>query len=74
MTIYIIKRDKNKAYYEERRRMIVNGKAIKIIGIAASVVGVLATLAGNWAGEKQQDAKIADKVAKALADQTKGES
>lgn len=54
--------------------MLVNGKAIKIIGIAATALGVLATLAGNWAGEKQQDAKIADKVAKALADQTKGES
>ena len=45
----------------------MNGKAIKIIGIAASVVGAVATLAGNWAGEKQQDAKIAEKVAEALA-------
>lgn len=45
----------------------MNGKAIKIIGIAASVVGAAATLAANWAGEKQQDAKIAEKVAEAVA-------
>ena len=45
----------------------MNGKAIKIVGIAASVVGAVATLAGNWAGEKQQDAKIAEKVAEVIA-------
>lgn len=42
-------------------------KAIKIIGIAASVLGAAATMVCNWAGEKQQDAKIAEKVAEALA-------
>ena len=52
----------------------MNGKAIKIIGIATSVVGAVATLVGNWAGEKQQDAKIAEKVAEALAEATKKES
>lgn len=45
----------------------MNVKAVKLIGIAASVVGAVAALAGNWAGEKQQDAKIAEKVAEALA-------
>jgi hypothetical protein len=40
--------------------------AIKIIGAVASLVGVGATLAGNWAGSKQQEAKIAEEVAKAL--------
>lgn len=40
---------------------------IKVVGITASIVGVVATLAGNWAGEKQQEAKIAEKVAEALA-------
>lgn len=40
---------------------------IKVVGIAASIVGVVATLAGNWASEKQQEAKIAEKVAEALA-------
>ena len=39
---------------------------IKIAGIAASVIGTAATLVGNWAGEKQQDAKIAEKVAEAV--------
>lgn len=45
----------------------MNIKAVKAIGIAASVVGAVATLAANWAGEKQQDAKIAEKVAEALS-------
>lgn len=54
--------------------MKLNGTAIKVIGIAASVVGAVATLAGNWAGEKQQEAKIAEKVAEALAKGIEGES
>lgn len=52
----------------------MNGKVIKVIGIAASVVGAVATLVGNWAGEKQQDAKIAEKVAEAIANSTNGEA
>ena len=51
----------------------MNNKWIKVIGIGASVVGAVATLIGNWAGEKQQDAKIAEKVAEAIANSTKGE-
>ena len=39
---------------------------IKIAGIAASVIGTAATFVGNWASEKQQDAKIAEKVAEAM--------
>jgi hypothetical protein len=45
----------------------MNIKAVKIIGIAASVVGAVATLASSWAGEKQTDAKITEKVAEAFA-------
>lgn len=52
----------------------MNTKMVKIIGFVASVVGVAATLVGNWAGEKQTDAKIAEKVAEALANATNGES
>lgn len=44
----------------------MNNKTVKIIGVAASVIGAVATLASNWAGEKQTDAKIAEKVAEAL--------
>lgn len=52
----------------------MNNKAIKVIGIVASVVGAAATLAANWAGEKQQDAKIAEKVSEALANSLGKES
>ena len=45
----------------------MNLGVIKAIGIGASVIGAVATLAGNWAGEKQQDAKIAEKVAEAVS-------
>lgn len=45
----------------------MNTKAVKIIGIAASVVGAVATLASGWASEKQTDVKITEKVAEALA-------
>lgn len=52
----------------------MNLGAIKIIGVIASAVGVGATLAGNWASGKQQDAKIAEEVAKAVAEASKKES
>lgn len=40
---------------------------VKVVGVGASVVGAVATIASNWAGEKQQDAKIAEKVAEAVS-------
>ena len=45
----------------------MNDKLVKIIGIAASTVGVVATIATNWANEKKLDDKIASKVAEAVA-------
>lgn len=52
----------------------MNIKVIKIIGIVASVGGAALSLLANWAGEKQQDAKIAEKVAEAITNATKGEA
>lgn len=49
----------------------MNGKAIKIVGIAASVLGAAATLAGNWAGKKETDETIAKKVAEAVEEALK---
>lgn len=46
----------------------MNGKKIKIIGIAASLIGVGATLISNWAGEKEIDSKITEKLSKALSE------
>ena len=45
----------------------MNIKVVRVIGILASVAGAAATLVANWAGEKTQDAKIAEKVAEAIA-------
>ena len=45
----------------------MNAKTIKIIGIVASVAGAAASALGAWAGEKQQEVKIAEKVAEAMA-------
>lgn len=52
----------------------MNMKVIKVIGIAAAVLGAGLSLVGNWASQKQQDAKIAEEVAKAVAEATKVES
>lgn len=52
----------------------MNGKAIKIIGIVASVAGAAASIIGGWASEQQQDAKIAEKVAEAVSKANKGEA
>lgn len=40
---------------------------ISVIGMAATAVGVLVTVASNWVSEKQMDAKISKKVAEAIA-------
>ena len=47
---------------KEVKFMQLNLKAIKVVGIVASVLGVAATLVGNWAGEQQQNARIDEKV------------
>lgn len=52
----------------------MTGTAIKVIGIAASVIGAAATVAGNWAGKKETDAKIAEKVTEAVAKALEKES
>ena len=41
-------------------------KVIKIIGIGATLLGAGASIVASWASEKQQDATIAEKVAKAI--------
>jgi hypothetical protein len=52
----------------------MDGKVVKIIGVAASAVGMAATLISNWAGEKQLDDKIAEKVTEALTNAATKES
>ena len=49
---------------------MANLKVIKIVGLGASLLGAAASLVASWAGEKQQDAKIAEKVAEAVANLT----
>lgn len=49
----------------------MNIKLIKGIGIAASIIGAVATVAGNWATNKETDAKIGKKVTEAVAEALK---
>ena len=46
----------------------MNKNLVKVIGIAATVVSVIASLATNWVNDKNLDNKIAEKVTKALAE------
>ena len=46
----------------------MNGKLIKVIGVGASIIGAVATVAGNWATSKETDNKITEKVAEAVAE------
>ena len=52
----------------------MNGKAIKVIGIVASIGGAVFTVAGNWATKKETDATISKKVTEAVAEALKKES
>lgn len=49
----------------------MDNKTMKILGMAATVVGIGASLLGSQISEKQQDAKIEEKVLKALASKEK---
>ena len=42
-------------------------KTIKIIGYAATAIGIGTTLVSDWVGEKKTDATIEKKVAEAIA-------
>lgn len=45
----------------------MNGKLIKILGIAATVIGMGATLITDWVNDKKMDEKIEEKINEALA-------
>lgn len=44
----------------------MNDKLIKIFGIAATVMGISATLISDWVNNKKMDYKIEQKVIEAL--------
>lgn len=52
----------------------MDGKLIKILGIAATVVGMSATLLTDWVNDKKTDEKIEEKVKEALAKRDEEES
>lgn len=53
---------------------MLNKKTIKIIGLAATVIGMGATLATDWVNDKKMDDKIEEKVAEVIAKNTEKES
>ena len=44
----------------------MNGKMIKVIGGAATVLGLLATVVGNWVQECRMEITIDEKIEQAL--------
>lgn len=46
---------------------MINEKMVKILGIAATVVGMGATLLTDWVNDKKMDEKIIKKINEALA-------
>lgn len=47
--------------------MTTKSKLIKVLGLAATVIGVAATLVTDWVNEQKMDEKIEEKVNEALA-------
>lgn len=45
----------------------MNSKMIKILGFAATIIGVGANLITDWVNEKKMDEKIEEKINEALA-------
>lgn len=50
-----------------------NKNLIKILGVAATIVGVGATLLTDWVNEQKMDEKIEEKINEALAERNKEE-
>ena len=50
---------------------MLNEKAIKAIGLVTTILGVGVSLVSNWVNDKNLDAKIVEKVAKAVTENTK---
>ena len=46
----------------------MNGSVLKVLGIVAGVIGVGASLLGDWIADKKLDSKIEERVIKAIAD------
>jgi len=53
---------------------MINGKLIKVLGIAATVIGMGATLVTDWVNDKKMDEKILEKVNEAFAKRDEEES
>lgn len=53
---------------------MLNKKAIKMIGLAATIISMGATLATDWVNDKKMDDKIEEKVAEVIAKNTEKES
>ena len=51
----------------ERRQRAMNSKIIRIIGLAATVIGLGANLINDWADEQKMNEQIDKKVNEALA-------
>lgn len=44
--------------------------AVKLIGIGGTLLGLVATLAGNYTNDQKMKTTVAEEVAKALAEKT----
>lgn len=47
--------------------MAAKSKMIKVLGLAATIIGVAATLLTDWVNEQKMDERIEEKVNEALA-------
>lgn len=51
---------------------MVKKLSIRALGIAATIVGMSATLISNWVDEKKMEEKVEEKVNEALAEKKRG--
>jgi hypothetical protein len=47
---------------------------VKILGLAAAVIGMGATLISDWVNDRQMDERIDERISEALASKTEEES
>ena len=52
----------------------MNGKFLKVFGMAAAVIGFGATLLSDWVNEQEMKAEVRDEVARVISEKNKEES
>jgi hypothetical protein len=67
MELFSFDRTREKVrFFYEKEVTYMSPKIIKVLGIAATAIGIAANILGDWAGKKQSESEMNDAIDKAV--------